>query len=361
MKFFSQFFSRRRIRTARRALARNASPERFIALASEYALLGMSQEALDVCREGLNVTPSSFILKGELERYRSEARVARLAQIKIELAEGPRPALWREACEIYIAAGDLAKAEALTLQWHAKGACIGSLRTLAKISLARYFADRGRDQGRQAVVAIDAVMNTDPRDVEGLRLRLKLCTRLGAWDDARKAVQELLEQLPGDPLLEARFRSLQAMGVCDVKIDRAMLEVESTGFFADESNGSPDQGADIDVRPVLRDIARRPEVQAAMYLKGSTMLVQGPRGATAERHARVVKSVLGCSRTTGRRLGLGQIVQVQLEGDFGTLAISPGEMDAGALWVTGRISSSLLATLGGITSGTLSDSQEVAA
>lgn len=348
MKFLRHFFSRRRIRAARRALARNATPQTYAGLAAEYAHLGMDLEAVDVCREGLGAFPGDAQLSADLERLSIEVRENRLAQLKAELAQGPRPALWREACGLYLEADDIPRAEETALQWHEQKPSIGSLRALARIRLARYFADRGREQGRQALAAIEAVMRSDPRDVEGLRMRLRLATRLGAWDEARRATQELLEQLPGDPVLEARFRSLESMGEGGPKLDRAMLQVESSGLFADESGDPQDGIDDVDVRPVLRELARRSEVRAAMYLKGSTMLVQGPRGATAERHARVVKSILGTSRTSSRRLGLGQVHQVQIEGDFGTLAISPGEMDASALWVEGTISKQLLDALEGI-------------
>ena len=53
-----------------------------------------------------------------------------------------------------------------------------------------------------------------------------------------------------------------------------------------------------------------------------------------------MREVIGGGRTAGRRLGLGQIAQIDLEGDFGSLTVAPGEMDAGALWSLGRSSKS---------------------
>jgi len=41
------------------------------------------------------------------------------------------------------------------------------------------------------------------------------------------------------------------------------------------------------------------------------------------------------SRTAGRKLGLGQALEVRLEGTFGTLVMAPGEMGAGAVWMEG--------------------------
>ncbi len=61
------------------------------------------------------------------------------------------------------------------------------------------------------------------------------------------------------------------------------------------------------------------------------------RGATANRTARAVRSIVKASHTASRRLGLGQITKIQFEGAFGALTLAPGEMDAGAVWSQGTI------------------------
>jgi len=94
-------------------------------------------------------------------------------------------------------------------------------------------------------------------------------------------------------------------------------------------------GASGSIRPLLQALACEPGVQAALYARGATALVQGPKGATAERTARSVREVVLKSRTAARRLGLGQVQEVQLEGEFGTLLIAPGELGAGAVWCAG--------------------------
>jgi len=78
-------------------------------------------------------------------------------------------------------------------------------------------------------------------------------------------------------------------------------------------------------------------VRAALYVRGATVLMQGPKGATAERMARGVRAILSSGRATTRRLGLGRVDEIQLEGDFGTLSIAPGEADAGAVWTEGAL------------------------
>jgi len=133
-------------------------------------------------------------------------------------------------------------------------------------------------------------------------------------------------------------------------IDQALREVEKSGKLADESRdraidgppaaiGEPieDARGAARARPLLQSIARVPGVQAAFFLRGATALVQGPKGPTADRTARSVREIMNASRGAARRLGLGQLSEVRIEGDFGTLLLNPGDLGAGALWIVGPV------------------------
>lgn len=341
MKVLRKFFARNRIRKARKRLASKPSPVTYAALAQEYALLGMTREVQQTCEEGLGAFPGNVELARMSERARRLEQDSRLSEIKGELEHAPRPALWRELCKLLIGSNQLARAAEVVERWSSSPQANNEVHVLrAQVCLERYLADRGRDQGRAALVAIEAAMAHLPGDARPLRLRLKFTTRLGALEDARNCVEELLKLAPGDPVLEARFRSLAERSDKAPTIDRALIEVERTGRFSDELDSddearSPRGG---DVRPILRKLAEQPDVTAASYVRGATALVRGPKGATAERHARAVRNVLKSGRATGRRLGLGTVMQIQIEGEFGTLAIAPGELDAGAVWTTGHLS-----------------------
>ena len=58
---------------------------------------------------------------------------------------------------------------------------------------------------------------------------------------------------------------------------------------------------------------------------------------TADRMARGVREVVGSCRTAARRLGLGQAIEVTLEGDFGTLQLRPDESASAAVWCAGEV------------------------
>ena len=145
-------------------------------------------------------------------------------------------------------------------------------------------------------------------------------------------LRRMLEIIPGDPALEARFRTVVSLAECGGDVDDALRAVERTGRLADEEGDGPGCATVGSVRPMLQALAADAGVHAAFYVRGSTALVQGQRGATAERTARCVRDVIVNTRAAARRLGLGQLCFAQTEGGFGTLAFATSEAGAGAVW-----------------------------
>ena len=119
---------------------------------------------------------------------------------------------------------------------------------------------------------------------------------------------------------EGRYRTLSEKADGAPSLDRALIEVERTGRLAGEGEDLAARASSGSVVSILREFVADQDIQAALYVRGATALVQGPKGATAERTARAVRSILGSTRSAGRRLGLGQPFQIQLEGSFGTLS-----------------------------------------
>ena len=341
MNFLRKMLARGRIRRARRALAESPDPRTYANLAQEYARVGDTDEVVRVCEEGLAVHAGNAQLARFLERARRLHREERVAELKAELEESPRPAVWQELCEILLEGGDLARAEETALSWQRQDDDPEARFLLARVRLERFYADRGRDQGRAALQGLDETLAALPNDTRALRAKMDFLVRIGAWRDARQCAGRLLQLEPGSPALEGRYRTLDSLADDSPSVERALIEVERTGRLADEKDAREERTGSTDARrsvqPVLRELAADPDVNAAIYVRGSTVLVQGPKGATAERTARAVHSILTSSRSAGRRLGLGTVFQVTLEGSFGALTIAPGEQDAGAVWSEGPL------------------------
>lgn len=331
-----KILSRGRVRDARQRVSRTPSPSNYGLLAQEHALLGEMREALRVCEEGLVQFPGNAELLRMAERARRQQREHRIAELREELSAGPRPGPQRELAELLLEGGQIQRAEELTLEWLQAGGAGEAQLLLAKVRVERFLADRGREVGLKAVDALQQAEALLPADARVYQLRLHLLVSVGAWAEARRTVARLLELQPGDYVLEARFRSLEPLLERSVDLDGALREVERTGRLVDEVNSDGRESA-ADVRPTLRQLAGERGVRAALYLRGGTALVQGPRGATAERTARAVRGVTQGARSAARKLGLGRAFDVRLEGSFGTLAIALGESDAGALWVHGEL------------------------
>jgi len=337
MNFLNRLLSLGRIRRAKRALAADPTPRNYLSLAQQYSMAGRSDDAQRACVEGLAAFPENIQLSRYHQRTRRAEREERLDQLHHELAEAPRAPLWRELCEILIESDELARAEEELLRWLERDKDSEAYYLLARVHLARFFADRGRDEGRQAMASLEQAIAHLPHDLRPLRAKLDFLTRIGAWKDARDCAARCLSVEPGTLELEGRYRTLSARAEGSPSFERALHEVERSGRLPGEDDGEGARATTGSVQALLRELAGQADVQAALYVRGSTALVQGPKGATAERTARSVQTILSGSRSAARRLGLGQVFQIQLEGSFGTLSIAPGEQDAGALLCSGPL------------------------
>ena len=98
--------------------------------------------------------------------------------------------------------------------------------------------------------------------------------------------------MPGNRLIEGRFRSVIANCASSRSISKALADVERTGrFLGDEIEVGG--GLDRDqIRPGLVELAGRDDVHVAFFLRGNTALVQGAQGAAADRSARAVRDVV---------------------------------------------------------------------
>lgn len=335
MSFLNRILSGGRVRTAARRVAKDPTPASYADLAQEYAVAGDVEEVLRVTAEGLRLFPGDAELKRLQDRTRSLRVESRIRDLQQELRASPRPAVRKELCELLIEAGRVARAEEVAVEWHqsTKSGEAAYFRALARAE--RFFADRRRDDGRQAFDLVKLAEDALPSDPRPVRLLLQLASRVGAWGDARRALARLLEHFPGDPALEARFRTVVALAEGSKSIDHALREVERTGRLVDDEPEKKDAFESVSVRPMLQSLVKEPGVQAAFFARGATALVQGPKGATAERAARGVREVVVGCRSAARKLGLGAAQSARLEGDFGTLVLVIGEQGSSALWCDG--------------------------
>lgn len=341
MSLVDRFMTQKRVRAARAKLAEDPTVANYLALASELARNEELDSAIRVCDEGLGLFHGSEPLRHMVSRLRQLSLEGRTRELARELREAPRPALWREMCELQISAGRFDRAQEYAQEWYAADQEPLALFLRARALAERFFVDRGREDGQAAWDLLEQCQGKLLEPEPHLRLRLKLATCVGAWGAAERSVAALLELLPGDPELEASYRAVQAQAAGAPEFAVALRAVEKSGLFANESKD--DEGAQEElpattaIRPMLQGLADEASVKAALFTKGSTALVQGLAGATAERMARGVREVVQVSRMTARRLGLGQALEIQVEGSFGSLLVVPAEQGAGAIWRDGPV------------------------
>lgn len=333
---FDRILNRGRVKVASRKVATEPSVKNYLQLAQAHASIGQLADVAKVCDEGLALHPGNVELRRMKERAVSLRREDRIRELQSLTRTSPRPALWRELCEIQLEAGKVARAEKAATEWYEFSGGSEALYYRARARAERFFADRRRDDGRRALELAAESIRLDPTEPGPIRLRLEIFARCGAWHEARTSIARLLELFPGDPTLEARFRTVASLAERAPSLDQALREVERTGSFVDDEAKTEPLAGSRSVRPLLQETAAAEGVNGAFYVRGGTALVQGPRGATAERYARGVRELVGSGRSAARRLGLGQPVEILFEGSFGTLCARPGVVGAAALWTDER-------------------------
>ncbi|MBI5433235.1 MAG: hypothetical protein HZA52_10435 [Planctomycetes bacterium] len=334
MSLVDKIFSTVRLRDRRSKLADSPSVQNYLSLAQEHVQRGEMQEVQRVCAEALELYPSNAELLRLVERARELEREDRTRELYRQLREAPRSAIYRELCEILLASNRIARAEDCAAEWYSHTGDGNAQLVRAEARTRRFLADKRRDDGRLALELVAAAEKLLPNDVRTHKLELEIYERIGAWRDAQRVLARLLEIEPGDPNHEARYRAVSTRVDRSPNVDQALRLAEKEGRLVDDEpradSPAPSNGT---VRPRLQAMVAEEGVHAAVYVRGATALVQGPKGATAERHARAVREVVQKSAGAARKLGLGQATEIAVEGDFGTLLITPGELASAALWL----------------------------
>ncbi|MGB0332708.1 MAG: hypothetical protein ACPGPE_12945, partial [Planctomycetota bacterium] len=210
---------------------------------------------------------------------------ARRSRLQVELEVAPRAEAYRELCELMLKRGEAAATLEFVGRWRQIDDSGEPLYFEAAAFSELYFSNYlSRDGMRAFQLAAEAgkLSKDDPRP---FRLQFEIARRCGAWEDARIALARLLDIMPGNRLIEGRFRSVIANCASSRSISKALADVERTGrFLGDEIEVGG--GLDRDqIRPGLVELAGRDDVHVAFFLRGNTALVQGAQGAAADKKA----------------------------------------------------------------------------
>jgi tetratricopeptide (TPR) repeat protein len=325
-----------RVRELERALAASPTAEAYAELAHEHARRGDLLAALEVAREGAGAHRADERLCRLVERSTALVREERLRELARQLQAAPRDALRAEHCALLLESGRVDRALEAAAEWERHGGGAEARLREAEARLRRYAEGRRRDDARRALAALDAAAAELPLDPRPWRARAELCAKVGAWAEARAAVGRLLELAPGDAALEARHRTLGALAVGSKGLDAALREVELGGRFSDEVVEAVADESDSAALPqLLARAGAEPGVRAACVLRGATALMQGEKGASAERAARGLRDSISASRAFARKLGLGALREVRLDHDDCTTALECGELGSAALRIDG--------------------------
>jgi len=331
VSFLSNLTSKKRIRAALKKLGQDPSPENYVAVAREHVVVGNLQDILRVCSEGLSLHPGNAELMRIAERARQLQLDSRIRTLKQDLGLSPRPALWRELCDVLLECGRLQQAEETAEQWWSQSGGGEATYYRARARASQFFNGFRSTDGKVAWDLAEQAVGEMQGDTRPLEIQYDIAKSCGAWVDARKVLGDILEISPGHPQHEQRFRDA-SQRVHDSKSLRAGLgEVEATGRLADSPDSSGVQ-SNVAIRPLLKRMGSDKNVKAVIFQRGGTALVQGLNGGTADRTARAVREIGVAARSSARRTGIGRPLEVTLEGTFGSMMIALGNTGTAACW-----------------------------
>ena len=327
--------STRGFRAAARRVAEDPSAENYLALARESVQRGEPGRVEAVCHEALALHPGHAGLKATLARATRMRLDERGRQLQRELADAPRPALWRELVEIELQTGRARRAVSLAERWDARAPSGASAASHALAVLHVFRESALRADAERSWELAGVACERDRDQVIAHQVRCELAHAVSAHAAERAALARLIELQPGRADLEARYREALAR-VGGQPSFAAALEATSRGGVVSTvgSDASADQEVEetslAGVRPGLQALVASGAGLCASYHRGGTALVQGMTGATADRTARSVRDLTRAARGGVRRLGLGPLRGVRLIGEHGDLAIRAGGAAAAA-------------------------------
>jgi len=311
---------------------RPADAEGYLREVRALAREGEYASAVELCREGLEQFQGNGPLHRLAREVRQAERGARRQALLTEVATAPTDDAYRELCELMFKRGEAAEALEHARSWR-RSSGDGEATYYEAAAHGELFFSSLRSQDGIAAFRLAAeagkALKDDPRPY---RLQFEISRRCGAWEDARSALARLLDLMPGNRLIEGRFRGVIANCANSRSLPKALADVERAGRFLDDEpleQGVLDREA---VRPGLQELAARAEVHVAFLLRGNTALVQGAQGAAADRSARSVRDIQTTSRSSARKLGLGSPVEVRCEGSAGSLVLRTGAGGTAAVW-----------------------------
>ncbi|MDA0947057.1 MAG: hypothetical protein O2799_00980 [Planctomycetota bacterium] len=329
--------STRGARGAARRVAEDPSAQNYLALAQESVQRGEPARVEAVCHEALALHPDHPALKSMLARATRMRLDERARQLQAELAEAPRPALWRELVEIELGAGRFGRAEALAARWQETAPSAQAQAHRARAALHTF---------RESALPADAQRAWDlaglaAEESRGDGMAHEVCAELarmvGAHAAERAALARLIEAQPGQPELEARYREALAC-VGGPASFSAALEAVTRGGVVTPLSSSYSQEREVEaatlagVRPRLKELLAGSQAAFASFHRGGTALVQGATGPTADRTARGVRDLVRAGRDGARRLGLGPVRGIRVLGAHGDLAVRSSSRTAAAAW-----------------------------
>ena len=310
--------------------------ESAIAEAERLVAAGRHEEALQVAERGLKRFPSAGRLRSVIQYIRKVGANKRLAQLKQILDERKDERAYRELASLHLDLGNRANAYEVASAYVKEFPDAPEAHVqLAKVYLARYFAELFARDAWSAIESLDRALELNPETIRAHVLRGMLYYAIGAPRHCSNELNEVM-RLDAANTRIAEFRS----SVLESAGPEGEEDIEYLLDYAEDQHDIPNNPGDYPggsrfavehrggaLSPKLfaaaaAGIGRRLRIEqlAAVGSNGRALAVAGEN---REDFVRLACRLDAVSRRAGRHMNFGTMRRFMVEGKFGRIVLVP--------------------------------------
>jgi len=330
VNFLQRFKITRELSRLEQRARENPSPSTFVDIAQVYINLGMMDQTLRIAEQAVTLFPTSEELK-KLHRFaRRNVLMARIQDLRKQLARTPEAGLYRELAEIYLELCDFTAVQ---------GTCEECLRrfprdagthlVLARARLRNFYRELMARDGLAGVTLLQKAAELDPKDAVSRRLLAELFYRIGAIRSALAAVESLRKLQPTDPQVLELWELVNSKPLLEGDLEELFHGIEESGRLshpvipraATEDRPIASEASLRAIRDGLGKLVEAHGVQKAAYIRGSQALVKGSIHDGKDPFLKMVRVIARAAQRTCRRMDVGSFSRGVVEGDFGRICL----------------------------------------
>lgn len=313
MGWLSSLFGGNEMEELERLIKEAPAPSLFIRLAHLQLQQGNASKAMDVAKKGIERFGDQEELRQLLAEASHVSQMAEVDQIKNKIERFPNPTLYARLATLYLEQNEL---DACT---RTCAIAVKAFPDYAGIYLVMALASRKQKQTDKTIHYLEKAVEMDAYNYAAQMMLAEELTERGKDSEARTRLEMILRFAPEDERVKAMIAHLdQLHAVASQRPDEDTRKLPAVG-----------QAAGVDDSAIERSIACLAEIEgmeASLLVDHAGLIVacrSREESFDEELAAAVVSNVCRAVNESASELGIGDFLEANIEGEFGTLQLMP--------------------------------------